>query len=259
MRHSMAFGYLLLALSLCPIYAGAQPPSKLAEGAYGVSESLTQKTAGSHWEMRKSLDGGFIVEVTQSGERNQGRIVESFGFTNTWKPFLYSIGIHSIDAAQPSMSLECRFLADAISCDSLHKGKRSKGLLRIAGPKVFLPPGFMTDMFWMMATVCAQAERTPGKITNVAEVSVADDPEDSVLKLEVAESLPVAYAGQEDLKTELGTTRAHKFRIKDMTVWTADSGLLLALTPEGSDGGRRIGLSSLNDITHRLLSTPIQK
>jgi hypothetical protein len=209
--------------------------------------------------MVKNLDGSFIVEITKSGERNQGRIVEKFGFTGTWKPILYSVEMHSRDSAQPSMSLECSFLADAISCDALHKGKLSKSSLRIAGPKVFLPPGFMTDMFWMMATVCAQAERTPGKITNVAEVSVADDPDDSVLKLEVAESLPVAYVGQEDLKTALGTTRANKFRIKDMTVWTADSGLLLALTSEGSDNGKRFGLSSLNDVTHRLLSTPIQR
>ena len=259
MRHSMAFGYVILALSLCPISVSAQPPSKLAEGDYGVSESPTTKMAGFHWAMRKSLDGGFIVESTQSGERNQGRIVENFGFTDAWKPVLYSFETLSKDSDQPSTSLKCRFTTDAISCDALHKGKLSKDSLHIAGPKVFLPPGFMTDMFWMMATVCAQAERTPGKITNVAEVSVADDPDDSVLKLEVAESLPVAYVGQEDLKTALGTTRANKFRIKDMTVWTADSGLLLALTSEGSDNGKRFGLSSLNDVTHRLLSTPIQR
>jgi hypothetical protein len=70
----------------------------------------------------------------------------------------------------------------------------------------------------------------------------------------------VTYIGLEDLKIGLGTIRAHKFRTLDMTVWTADSGLVLAIEEGGSSGGEgRTELVSLDDPTHRLLPAQAQR
>jgi hypothetical protein len=209
--------------------------------------------------MAKSSDGGFLVESTRIPEPKLVNTVQHFGFTEGWKPTSYSIKVMRKDSVEKTISLLCQYLPDAISCNAVTKGIQSKGSLPTAGPRVFLPPRFGTDIFWMMATVCAQAERTPGRITNVAEISIKDNPDPSVLELEVGETLPVAYIGQEKLQTVLGTNIALKFRIQDMTVWTADSGLVLAITSEGSDNGERIELSSLNDTTNILLRAPIRR
>jgi hypothetical protein len=247
MRRFSTFIKVLSALLSCAIFVTAQTPIKLAEGSYGVPE--TPMAAAIRWEITKSADGGFLVTSAQSGKPN---LVQEFGFTDNWNPSLYSMNITPTDSAQRSLSLICRYLSDSISCDAHHKGLEVKSSLHITGPKIFFSEGI--DVIWMMAAVCAQAERTPGKATEVTEISIADDPDDSVLKLEVSESLTVVYVGQESLKTTLGTTQANKFRVGDMTIWTGDSGLILALTVEGSDSGKRIELSSLNDTTRKLIT-----
>jgi hypothetical protein len=248
------------SLSLCASFVGAQTSDKLAEGFYKVSEDPMHKATGIHWEMTKGTDGGFVIERTRIGKSGPGNIVQQFGFTGDWKPISYSMRVAPNGAVQTSAySLVCQYRLAAVSCDAVIKGIETRSSLTVTGPRVIIPPGFVIDVFWMMATTCSQAERTPGKVTNIAEVSMVDDHNSSAMKLGILETLPVAYIGQEDLKTALGTTRAHKFRIQNMTVWTAESGLLLAMTPEGSDGGERIDLSVLNDTTNRLLPVPIQK
>jgi hypothetical protein len=258
--------FALLVLPICLTVARAQAPGILAEGVYGANTQSPMPTVpgvhwvhGLHWTMTGVPGGGFKVEEARIVSGNDNRFVQVFGFSKEWKPASFSLQMFSRDSAQPSMSLVCEYQQDAISCDGLDHEKTTSDSLHVDGPKVFLPPGFATDMFWVMAAVCTQAERTPGKVTDVAVVSVVDDPKSSVLKLEVAESLPVAYIGQEDLKTALGTMRAHKFRIQDMPVWTADSGLVLAMTFESSDGGTRIDLSSLEDKTHSLVPAAVPK
>lgn len=240
---------IVLTLLFCTAFIGAQTPGKLAEGVYGNPENPNPKT-NLHWEMAKRTDSGFRVESTQSEEPN---ITQEFAFSDEWKPISYSMKIAPRDATGKPIGITCQYLSDAISCDATHKGISLRNSLHVAGPKVFLPPGSATDMFWTLATVCAQADRTAGKVTKVAEVSIGDDPNDAVLDLEVSETLSVEYVGQEDLKTTFGTIQAYKFQIGEITVWTAHSGLLVAMTLGGSDSKARMGLLSLDDTTHRLL------
>lgn len=254
--------HFVLALSLWASSCCAQTIDKLADGSYSSGKSPAPGAVSQHWEMTKVPDGGFLVTSTWvGGPAKLSNAIQELAFTEDWKPTSYSIKMAPADAPQKSISLKCQYLPNAISCNSVINGVSSKGSFPVTGPHVFFPMAFIMDISWIMASVCSQAERSPGKVTNVAEIGMKmqNDPDPSVTALEVAETVPVLYVGREELKTALGKTFAHKFQSQDMTVWTADSGLVLAMTVEGSDEGERLELTSLNDTTNKLLTPHFQK
>ncbi|HUB20429.1 MAG TPA: hypothetical protein VL990_17440, partial [Acidobacteriaceae bacterium] len=249
---------VLVALTFCVISARPQTPSILAEGTYDGHDKSAPSPSPIvpvwHWKMTSGPGGSFTVDdAAMKVNGNDIKYVEVFGFSKEWKPASFTLKTFSGNSAQPTVSLVCEYHQDAISCDWLEPGITYRGSLHIDGPKVFFPPGDDADTFWLTAAECIQAERTPGKVTNVSVVTI--DQSSPPLKLEVVGSSAVTYVGQEDLKIGLGTIRAHKFRIEDFTVWTADSGLVLAM--EDVEG--RTELISLDDPTHRLLPALVQR
>ena len=262
MRFDLGTIGVLVALIFCVTSARPQTSGILAEGTYDDHDKSAPSPSPLvpvwHWKMTTIPGGGFAVEdaaMTING--NDLKYVEVFGFSKEWKPASFAFKTFSGGSAQPSVSLACEYRQDAISCDWFEDGKTYSSSLDVQGPKVFFPPGDDADTFWLMAAACVQAERTPGKITNVSGVTI--DLSKPLLKFEVAESFAVAYIGQEELKFSLGTIRAHKFRIEDSTVWTTDSGLVLAMKDGGSSGGERRELVSLDDPAHMLLPALVQR
>lgn len=263
MRFDLGSIGVLVALTFCVISARPQTPGILAEGIYDDYDKSAPSPAPIvpvwHWKMTTAPGDSFTVEdaaMTVNG--NDIKYVEVFGFSKEWKPASFTFKTFSGDSSQPFVSLVCKYRQDAIGCDWFEHGKTHRGSLQVHGPKVFFPPGDDADTFWLTAAACIQAERTSGKVTNISVVTI--DPSKPLFKLEIAESLAVTYIGQEDLKIGLGTIRAHKFRIQNSTVWTADSGLVLAMEDGGISGGKgRTELVSLDDPTHRLLPPPSPK
>jgi len=244
---------LLLIFSRFAASAQTQSPQVLAEGTYGVADSMTHSEKGLHWKMVRTPDGGFLVTSTPLGDAKPVDVIQEFGLSSTWKPTSYSIKVTRKGFGELVISLSCRYLSNSINCDSFDKGKTTRASLPIRGPSIFLPPGFATDMFWIMATICAQADRTTGKLTTITEVGVADNPDSSILNLESEEPFPITYVGLEDLKTVLGIFRAHKFTNQDMTIWTTEKGLVLAMKLGNTEDDKPIELISLEDNTHELL------
>ena len=263
MRFNLGSMGVLVALAFCVISARPQTPGILAEGTYDDYDKSAPRPSPLvpiwHWKMTTGPDGSFTVEdAAMKVNGNDVKYVEVFGFSKEWKPASFTFKTFSGDSSQPFVNLVCQYHQDAISCDWLEDGKTHRGTLHVHGPKVFFPPGDDADTFWLTAAECIQAERTAGKATNISVVTI--DLSKPLVKLEVAGSSAVTYIGQEDLKIGLGTIRARKFRTQDMTVWTADSGLVLAMQDGGSSGGgARTELVSLDDPTHRLLPTPRPK
>lgn len=263
MRFDLGSIGVLVALAFCVISARPQAPGVLAEGTYDDYDKSAPSPSPLvpvwHWKMTTIPGGDFTVEdaaMTVNG--NDIKYVEVFGFSEEWKPASFTFKTFSGDPSQPFVSLDCKYHQDEISCDWFEHEKTYKSSLHVRGPNVFFPPGDDADTFWLTAAVCIQAERTPGKVTNVSVVTI--DPSKPLVKLEVAGSSAVTYIGLENLKIGLGTIRARKFRIGDSIVWTTDLGLVLA-TEDGKDpyGERRKELISLNDPTHRLLPALIQR
>jgi len=264
MRFDLGSIGVLAALGFCVITARAQTPGILAEGIYNDEDknspiSPTPIVPVWHWKMTSHADGSFTVEDAPITVNENVKLVEVFGFSKEWKPASYALKTYLGDSTQNSVSIVCKYQQDAISCDWFEHGKkRSSGSLHIHGPKVFFPDSEDADIFWSTAAACIQAERTPGKVTTVSVVTI--DPSNPPFKLVVAGSFAVTYMGQGDLKIGLGTIRAHKFRIDDSTVWTADSGLVLAMEGDECSGCEgRTELISLDDPTHRLLPALAQR
>ena len=263
MRSDLGTIGVLVALIFCVTSARPQTSGILAEGTYDDHDKSAPSPSPLvpvwHWKMTTIPGGGFAVEdaaMTING--NDLKYVEVFGFSEEWKPASFTFKTFSGNLSQPLVSLACKYHQDAISCDWFEHRITHRGSLDVQGPKVFFPPGDDADPFWLTAAECIQAERTPGKVTNISAVTI--DLSKPSFKLEVAGSLAVTYIGLEDLKIGLGTIRAHKFRTLDMTVWTADSGLVLAIEEGGSSGGEgRTELVSLDDPTHRLLPAQAQR
>ena len=258
MRFDLGSFSVLVAFTFCVISVRPQTPRILAEGTYDDHDKSAPSSAPLvpvwHWKMTSGPGGSFTVEdaaVTVYG--NDIKYVEVFGFSKEWKPASFTFKTFSGDSAQPFASIVCQYHQDSISCGLFEPAKTYRGSLHVHGPKVLFPPGDDADTFWLTAAECIQAERTPGKVTNVSVVTI--DQSNPPLKLEVVGSSAVTYIGQEDLKIGLGTIRAHKFRIENSTVWTADSGLVLAM--EDVEG--RCELISLDDPTHRLLPALVQR
>ena len=264
MRFDLGSIGVLVALTFCVISARPQTPSILAEGTYDDHDKSAPSPSPIvpvwHWKMTSGPGGSFTVEdAAMTVYGNDIKFVEAFGFSKEWKPASFAFKTFSGNSAQSFASLVCQYHQDAISCDWFERGKTYRGSLYVHGPKVIFPPGDDADTFWLTAAECIQAERTPGKVTNVSLVTIdQSNPHFRLIKVE--ESSAVTYIGQEDLKIGLGTIRAHKFRIQDLTVWAADSGLVLAMKDgESSWGEGRRELISLDDPTHRLLPALVQK
>jgi hypothetical protein len=264
MRFDLGSIGVLAALTFCVITARPQTPGILAEGTYNDHDKSAPSPSPLvpvwHWKLTSLPDGSFTVEdAPMRVVGNDIKYVEVFGFSKEWKPASYALKVFSGDAAQPSVSLACQYHQDSISCDWFENGKTPSGSLHVQGPAVFFPPGDDADSFWLTAAACMQAERTPGKVTKFSIVTI--DQSKPLLKLTtVEESSTVTYIGQEDLKIVLGTIRAHKFRIEHTTVWTTDSGLVLAMKDgEGPGGEGRTELISLDDPTHRLLPSLVKR
>lgn len=263
MRFGLGSMGAIVALTFCVISARPQTPGILAEGTYDDYDKSAPSPSPLvpvwHWKMTTIPGGSFTVEDdAMKVNGNDIKYVEVFGFSKEWKPASFAFKTFSSDSAQPLVNLACKYHQDSISCDWFEQGKTHSGSLRVHGPKVFFPPGDDADAFWLTAAECMQAERTPGKVTNISVVTI--DPSKPLVRLEVAGSSAVTYIGLENLKIGLGIIPAHKFRFQDSTVWTTDSGLVLAMEDGGGSGGEgRKELVSLDDPTHGLLPALVQR
>jgi hypothetical protein len=241
------------AIAMLLLYApGARPQSTgvIADGTYGYPPTLEKRTSARKWTMARTATGGFLIDNTVTNP-GQISIVQDFQLSADWRPVSYSFALNSMNALLPSQRVLCKYAPASITCTLHYKRKTDRASLDISGPRVFLL-GLPTDVFWLSALECIQVDRTPGKVTSIAVVSIADNAGPAALKLEVVDRIPFRYMGQEKLTTSLGTFLAHKFTAEGGTFWTSDAGLLLAMTVSG---GPKMELYSLHDSTDKLAPT----
>ena len=243
---------LTAAIAMLLPYAPAARPQMIgvvADGVYGHPQITATKASGRKWTMTRTAAGDLLVNNTVTNP-GQISIVQDFQLSADWHPISYSFALNSMNPAMPSQRVFCKYDPASIACILHYKGKTSRASLAISGPRVFLLP-LSTDVFWLAALECIQVERTPGKMTSVAVVSIADKADPAALQLEVVDRVSLRYMGQEKLTTSLGTFLAHKFDADGGAFWTSDAGLLLAMTV----GGTKMELVSLHDSTGKLAPT----
>lgn len=223
---------LLLMLSVNRIHA-----QQLAEGTYGAPHAETTHLS-FHWVMSKTSADELVVRTSPEGGQSERDRMESFGMTRDFKPRFYSAKSTKSGLAG---EIRCDYGKDAISCQFNRKGiQRQSASARIVGPSVFVLP-VLLDADWAIAMLCSQAERVPGKVTEISAVSLANTSQSDGLKLS-QEKIPVTYIGEDAIDLPFGHFPALKFQVAGNIIWTAKSNLVLAMAQKDSSNEHKIEL-----------------
>jgi hypothetical protein len=212
-------------------------PVKVAEGSYGPYDNwVLWRTAEGyrveseiHWA--DALSTGVQAEVLRLTPQFQMKGVRYE--TKQFKPL-------------PDGALDCSVLEKSLDCTSSFKGSEGKGSIPVAGAYAaqFGVEMAFLDLPWFFTSLVSHADRKPGITSEAGVVWIAfDGPTPEELVTANPRTSKIKFLGREKISVLGRSVNSFKFQIEarhlDSTVWTSESGLLLAF----DWGGLRMDLT----------------
>jgi hypothetical protein len=214
----------------------AAQPVKVAEGSYGPFDD---------WILWRTPEG-YRVDMQMHWADAKGALQTEFlRLTPEFhmKGVQYDVRNFS---ALPDGALDCDVQEKSLECTSSFKGSEGKGSIPVAGAYAaqFGVEMAFLDMPWFFASLVSHADRKPGITSEAGVVWLAfDGPTPEQLVTANPRTSKIKFLGREKISVVGRSVNSFKFQVEarhlDSTVWTSESGLLLAF----DWGGLRMDLT----------------
>ena len=227
----------------------------IAEGVYGAPSTNGEQNGAFRWTMLESANGDLTIRVRPAAAR-LGTVSGSveYRISKDWEWRAFALRAVQPDAVKTTMSFTCE-QHRSLECVAKIPGDVDwKGAIEAVPPYIILCCEEASgDIVWNTAIALKHAQHLVGSVTEVSVIGMHDENDRSEqTKLAVLETDEFTFVGTRQLAFALGVIQADVFSSKDMTLWLAPSGIILAMS-ESPEKPPSVELLTLDKGRERLL------